>query len=95
MARYAPERYNPGDGDIDATDIKLLQDTIEGMLQSIPDPGLTFAAFLLPGPNGQSVFTPPSGSTWVGQKGQWTFDANYIYLCVALNTWRRVALSAW
>jgi hypothetical protein len=27
--------------------------------------------------------------------GNWSYDANYIYVCVAANTWRRSALSSW
>ncbi len=27
--------------------------------------------------------------------GQWAYNTNYVYLCVAANTWRRAALSSW
>ena len=30
-----------------------------------------------------------------GQAGQICWDANYLYVCVATNTWKRVALSSW
>lgn len=33
-------------------------------------------------------------SSDTGAQGQFLFDANYIYVCVATNTWKRVALSA-
>jgi len=32
-------------------------------------------------------------STSAGTAGQITWDANYIYVCTATNTWKRVALS--
>lgn len=35
----------------------------------------------------------PSSSSSTGLKGQFYMDANYLYLCIADNTWRRVALS--
>lgn len=35
----------------------------------------------------------PSSSSSTGLKGQFYMDANYLYLCIANNTWRRVALS--
>lgn len=30
-----------------------------------------------------------------GVAGQYAWDENYLYLCVATNTWKRVALSSW
>lgn len=35
----------------------------------------------------------PSNSSSAGLKGQFYMDENYLYLCIANNTWRRVALS--
>jgi hypothetical protein len=34
-------------------------------------------------------------STDAGTVGQVTTDANYIYVCVAANTWKRVAITTW
>lgn len=31
----------------------------------------------------------------VGTAGQMVYDTNYIYLCVATNTWRRVQITPW
>ena len=33
--------------------------------------------------------------TETGVKGEWCWDANYIYVCVATNTWKRTALTTW
>lgn len=30
-----------------------------------------------------------------GYKGEICWDSNYLYICVANNTWKRVALSSW
>lgn len=37
----------------------------------------------------------PATATSPGQKGDNAFDSNYFYVCVATNTWKRVALSTW
>ena len=34
----------------------------------------------------------PASHTDEGEKGQIYYDTNYLYICVAENTWRRVAL---
>ena len=38
--------------------------------------------------------TPASASA-TGTQGQVTWDANYIYVCTATNTWKRVAIATW
>jgi len=38
--------------------------------------------------------TPASASA-TGTTGQIAWDANYVYVCVATNTWKRSALSTW
>jgi hypothetical protein len=37
----------------------------------------------------------PASATATGTQGEICWDANYIYVCTATNTWRRAALSAW
>lgn len=37
----------------------------------------------------------PATATSAGQKGDNAFDDNYFYVCVATNTWKRVALNTW
>lgn len=37
----------------------------------------------------------PATATSAGRKGDNAFDENYFYVCVATNTWKRVALSTW
>ena len=39
--------------------------------------------------------TAPASPTATGTTGEIRIDANYIYICVATNTWKRVALSTW
>jgi ABC-type lipoprotein export system ATPase subunit len=37
----------------------------------------------------------PASSTATGNTGEICWDANYVYLCVNTNTWRRLAHSTW
>jgi hypothetical protein len=41
------------------------------------------------------VSTPPSSATDTGTTGEYTWDANFYYQCIATNTWVRAALSTW
>jgi len=41
-----------------------------------------------------NVFVPGSATTAGGVAGQITFDANYVYVCIAPGNWKRAALSA-
>ena len=38
--------------------------------------------------------TIPNSNTF-GEAGEICYDANYIYICIATDTWKRVALSTW
>jgi hypothetical protein len=37
----------------------------------------------------------PASATATGVTGQIAWDANYIYICTATNTWKRVAIATW
>jgi len=37
----------------------------------------------------------PASATATGVAGEIAWDANYIYVCIATNTWKRVAISTW
>ena len=39
--------------------------------------------------------TAPSSATDTGRLGEIRYTADYIYVCVATNQWKRVALSTW
>ncbi len=39
--------------------------------------------------------TAPGASTDPGRAGQIAYDANFVYICIATNTWVRAALSTW
>lgn len=42
-----------------------------------------------------NVVDAPTSATATGTIGQTAYDTNYFYVCVATNTWKRVALSTW
>ena len=42
----------------------------------------------------QATLSTPASSSAAGTSGQIKWDANYIYVCTATNTWKRVALSS-
>lgn len=37
----------------------------------------------------------PTSATDTGNQGQIAWDADYIYVCVATDTWKRVAIATW
>lgn len=39
--------------------------------------------------------TAPASATATGTTGEIRVDANYIYICTATNTWKRVAIATW
>jgi hypothetical protein len=39
--------------------------------------------------------SPPANSGDTGLAGQMAWDSNHFYVCIAANTWKRVALSTW
>ena len=49
--------------------------------------------------NGESIrirqSVTPASATATGVAGEIMWDADYLYICVATNTWKRVALTSW
>lgn len=41
----------------------------------------------------RAVSSPPATAVATGTVGTITYDSNYLYVCVAANTWKRAALS--
>ena len=39
--------------------------------------------------------SPPQTTTDQGTPGDIAYDGNYLYLCIANNTWRRITLNSW
>jgi hypothetical protein len=45
--------------------------------------------------NGISLVSPPNSPSSVGISGSIALDSNYVYFCIATNTWTRTALASW
>lgn len=45
--------------------------------------------------NGATPNGTPASASASGVAGTIQYDANYIYVCVATNTWKRVAIATW
>ena len=43
----------------------------------------------------RTASTPPSSASDTGTPGDFTWDSNYFYICIASNTWRRTAHATW
>ena len=47
-------------------------------------------------PSFEDIFNgAPAAANSTGIKGQIAFDDNYLYICTATNTWKRVGISSW
>jgi hypothetical protein len=44
--------------------------------------------------NVSDTHTPATAGA-AGKKGDIAYDADFIYVCVATNTWKRVAIATW
>jgi len=79
------------------TDVRAFQSTTNvaaglGMLAAIANGRTTLSI----DPTLIGVWSPPPAiSSAACSAGAWSMDANFYYLCIAANTWRRVALSTW
>jgi hypothetical protein len=51
--------------------------------------------FTAPKYNLNALHTAPSSATDTGVLGEIRYDANYMYVCVATNTWKRSAITTW
>lgn len=45
--------------------------------------------------NKQLMVTVPATATATGIVGQFAQDSTYLYICIATNTWKRVAIATW
>jgi hypothetical protein len=67
-----------------------LDDVISIQQQGVQYLGLIYKALLSGPPAWQTV---PATATSTGTAGQVAYDATHLYVCVATNTWVRVALA--
>lgn len=90
--------------------ISVLGDGISKFFSSSPSTSTTTGALVVSGGvgiggalhvggqiNGLGSVQPgaPASATAAGTTGQIRWDSDYIYVCTATNTWKRVAISTW
>ena len=56
---------------------------------------ITASGRLIAGQLRVTTTTAPSSYTYSGTKGEIAYDTNYVYICVANNSWRRSPLAIW
>jgi len=61
----------------------------------VPSDGSVTTAKLANGLSINLASSTPASASATGTAGQITWDTNYIYVCTATNTWKRVAISTW
>lgn len=80
-----------GAGSPNSADVFIATDGKVGI--NAADPAVAFDV------NGNSIRVrtakTPSSASDTGVAGQIAWDASYIYVCTATNTWKRVAISTW
>ena len=64
------------------------------LINSVNRMALTSAGLAVTGDVSVSTKTPASAAA-AGVAGTITWDANYLYVCTATNTWKRVAIATW
>lgn len=81
-----------------------VSDTAFADITGVPSDNSSLATALgLLAPKANAVFTgthviptaTPANATATGTTGQIAWDANYIYICVSTNVWKRTPISTW
>jgi hypothetical protein len=74
----------------------LSNGTTEHLRVSLSTGAATFAgAVTIAGTVIHTLSATPASASATGTVGTMSWDANYIYICTAANTWKRVAIATW
>ncbi len=72
------------------TDTGTIDFTLSGNdITAIVNPDLVIDSLVI------SNSDPPSSPSATGTTGQVTWDSDYMYVCIATDTWKRTAISTW
>ena len=82
-------------GAVESVGARLTKEGWLGVGQSHADGGVTTPLDIYG--NGLRIRNTrtPATAAAAGNQGEWCNDASYIYICTALNTWKRVAIATW
>lgn len=95
--KFGRSGTSPGSGYLYANDTYIaLQNTGQSDIAQWAQSGRFSALYGLTVAGTTVIATQtPASATAAGTAGQIAWDANYIYVCVAANTWKRVAIASW
>lgn len=86
----------------DATKLSKAGDVMTGSLglggnalYNIAEPGDVDHAATKQYVDNKILSSTPANASDTGTAGQIKWDSSYIYVCIAANTWKRVAISTW
>lgn len=68
---------------------ELLISSLETIFQSASD------AFTGLDRDKATLVNPPASASSPGDAGQFSYDSDYIYICVSTDTWKRVGIATW
>jgi hypothetical protein len=97
MGYYNPSfspKYTPGSQDFERVVIQWTSDVCEIGTEKGSNSGALRPLRLL----GSNVIIPgstPASASAAGVAGTVTWDASFVYVCIATNTWKRSAISTW
>lgn len=96
---YVFEHAAYGAGDVGAfivrfTGAGIVEQLSTSIVGATAAGGDLFGTYPNPQVNRVTGIAVPATSTSTGAKGDIAFDATYIYICVATNSWKRIALAA-
>jgi hypothetical protein len=82
---------NDGTGD----DLRSAFVTVNNNFSNIVSTGISFPNVVITNRLGISSTNVPTLANSAGTTGQVTWDSDYLYVCIATNTWKRANLVAW
>jgi len=75
--------------------VVALNDRLRRISQALGSTGTAVVAQAVPSPLAVATAHTPASATDTGTTGQIAWDANFLYVCVATNTWKRIAIATW
>ena len=71
-------------------DIKINKNKIQSNFEGLQSGSIPFTQLKL-----SALNTAPASAAATGTTGEIKIDASAIYICIATNTWKKVAIASW